>query len=166
MTARKAAKAEWKKTTSTSLTYHDRLHTKDGRVLRSLGVLARLAIPAPAAPRGVLSATVPRGWHAALWFMVAAVAGNGRLVGFGLVLAGASDFLDGYIARRLRAATPRGARLDALADNLLLLSALACLLWLHPKIITTSGALIGAACAVHATSWAAGQANRTIHGNG
>ena len=87
------------------------------------------------------------------------MAGNGRMVGFGLVLAGASDFLDGYIARRLRVATPRGARLDALADNLLLLSALACLLWLHPKIITTSGALIGAACVVHATSWAAGQAN-------
>ena len=91
--------------------------------------------------------------------IAAALAGHGRLVGFGLVLAGATDFLDGHIARSLGAATPRGARLDALADNLLLVSALACLLWLHPEILTTSGALIGVACVVHAASWAAGQVN-------
>jgi len=43
---------------------------------------------------------------------MAALAGNGRLLGFGLLLAGATDFLDGYLARRLSAASPRGARLD------------------------------------------------------
>ncbi len=88
---------------------------------------------------------------------MAALSGNGRLVGFGLLLAGATDFLDGYIARRLGAATPRGARLDALADNLLLPSALAWLLWLHPEILTTSGGLIAATCAVHVASLAVGQ---------
>ena len=93
---------------------------------------------------------------------IAALAGNGRLVGFGLLLAGATDFLDGYIARRLGAATPRGARLDALADNLLLVSALAWLLWLHAEILTTSWALIAAACAVHVASLGAGITRRRL----
>jgi len=83
---------------------------------------------------------------------MAALAGNGRLVGFGLVLAGGTDVLDGYLARRLGAATPRGARLDALADNLLLVSTLAWLVWLHPDILTSSGTLIAAACVVQVTS--------------
>ena len=93
---------------------------------------------------------------------IAALAGNGRLVGFGLLLAGATDFLDGYIARRLGATTPRGARLDALADNLLLASALAWLLWLHPEILTTSWALIAAAGAIHVASLRAGLTRRRL----
>ena len=88
---------------------------------------------------------------------IAALAGNGRLVGFGLLAAGATDVLDGHLARRLGAATPRGAWLDALADNLLLVSALAWLLWLHPDILTTNGALVAAAFAVHIASLAAGR---------
>jgi cardiolipin synthase (CMP-forming) len=87
---------------------------------------------------------------------IAALAGNGRVVGFGLLLAGATDFLDGYLARRLGAASPRGARLDALADNLLLVSAIAWLWWLHPEILTSNAPLIVAACAVHLASLAAG----------
>ena len=93
---------------------------------------------------------------------IAALAGNGRLVGFGLLLAGATDFLDGYIARHIGGATPRGARLDALADNLLLVSALAWLLWLHPEILTTSWALIAAACAVHVASLGTGVPRRRL----
>ena len=88
---------------------------------------------------------------------MAALAGNGRLVGFGLLLAGATDFLDGYLARRLGAATPRGARLDALADNLILVFALVWLFWLHPDVLTTNGPLIAAACTVHVASLAAGR---------
>ena len=88
---------------------------------------------------------------------VAALVGNGRLVGFGLMLAGVSDFLDGFLARRLGAATARGARLDALADNLLLVSTLAWLVGLHPDILTTNGALVAAACAAHAAALVAGQ---------
>ncbi len=93
---------------------------------------------------------------------MAALAGSGRLVGFGLLLAGATDFTDGYIARRLGAATPRGARLDALADNLLLASAPAWLLWLHPEILTTSWALIAAAGAIHVASLRAGLTRRRL----
>jgi len=68
------------------------------------------------------------------------------------VLAGATDFLDGFLARRLGTATASGARLDALADNLLLVSALAWLLWLHPDILATNGALVAAACTMHIAS--------------
>src|SRR5438046_9000260 len=93
---------------------------------------------------------------------IAALAGNGRLVGFGLLLAGATDFLDGYIALPFGGATPRGARLDALADNLLLVSALAWLLWLHPEILTTSWALIATACAVHVASLGTGAPRRRL----
>jgi cardiolipin synthase len=35
-------------------------------------------------------------------------------------IAGASDFLDGFLARRLKAASPAGAYLDPIADKLLL----------------------------------------------
>ena len=42
---------------------------------------------------------------------IAALMGNGRLVGVGLLVAGATDFLDGYLARRLGQASEAGARL-------------------------------------------------------
>jgi len=98
----------------------------------------------------------------------AALAGNGRLVGFGLALAGATDVLDGRLARRLGVATPRGARLDAQADNLLLLSALAWLLWLHPDILKSTGALVATASALQVASMAAGRlrSTRTMHVHG
>jgi phosphatidylglycerophosphate synthase len=100
----------------------------------------------------------------------AALAGNGRLVGFGLVLAGATDVLDGRLARRLGASTPHGARLDALADNLLLVSGLGWLTWLHPDILTTSRALVAVACVLQVASMAAGRLGfaRTmkVHGLG
>jgi phosphatidylglycerophosphate synthase len=87
----------------------------------------------------------------------AALAGNGRLVGLGLVLAGATDVLDGHLARRLKAATQYGARLDALADDLLLVAALGWLLWLYPDILTTSWTIVAAACAVQVASMVAGR---------
>jgi phosphatidylglycerophosphate synthase len=77
-----------------------------------------------------------------LW--AAAVLGNGRVVGLGLLVAGATDFLDGYIARRLKQASARGARLDLLADNLLLISAAVSIELLHPEILRDSSTLIAA----------------------
>jgi phosphatidylglycerophosphate synthase len=77
-----------------------------------------------------------------LW--AAAVLGNGRLVGLGLLVAGATDFLDGYIARRLKQASARGARLDLLADNLLLISAAVSIELLHPEILRENATLIAA----------------------
>jgi phosphatidylglycerophosphate synthase len=77
-----------------------------------------------------------------LW--AAALLGNGRLVALGLLLAGATDFLDGYMARRLDQESSAGARLDSLADNLLLISAMAWIELLHPEILRENTALVAA----------------------
>jgi cardiolipin synthase len=78
-----------------------------------------------------------------LW--LAALAGSGRLVAIGLVLAGLSDALDGYLARRLGQATALGVRLDALADSLLLISAAAWLTILHPALLREGPLLVAVA---------------------
>ena len=73
---------------------------------------------------------------------VAALLGWGRLVGLGLLVAGATDFFDGYIARRLDQESASGARLDSLADNLLLISAMAWIELLHPEILSENTVLV------------------------
>lgn len=83
-----------------------------------------------------------------------AIAGQGRLVGFGLLAAGTTDFLDGYAARRLGVAGPAGARLDAAADNLLLLAAAAWVWHFHPAIVLDNLAL--SAASVYVVSLIAG----------
>ena len=85
-----------------------------------------------------------------LW--IAALLGSGRLVGLGLLAAGATDFLDGYVARRLGHDSPAGARLDALADNLLLVSALAWMELLHPEILRENATLIAVALGLYLAS--------------
>jgi cardiolipin synthase len=60
-----------------------------------------------------------------LW--VLALRGEMTAVGVGLLVAGLTDVLDGHLARRLNVATPAGAALDSLGDNLLAPSAA---LWL------------------------------------
>lgn len=69
---------------------------------------------------------------------IAALAGEGQVAGLGLLLAGATDFLDGRLARRLDVASPRGAQIDAIADGLLLVAASAWLAWLHPEIVSVA----------------------------
>ena len=76
----------------------------------------------------------------ALW--IAAVLGNGLLVGMGLLVAGATDFLDGYLARRLGQESAAGARLDSLADNLLLISAMVWIDLLQPEILSNNLLLV------------------------
>src|SRR6202521_5025575 len=73
---------------------------------------------------------------------VFALLGNGRLVGVGLVVAGATDFFDGYLARRLGQESIAGARLDSLADNLLLISAMAWIELLHPELLSENTLLV------------------------
>ena len=88
-----------------------------------------------------------------LW--VLALLGEGRLLGLGLLLAGATDYLDGLLARRLKQESAAGARLDALADNLLLVSAT---MWpglLYPQILRDNGTLLIATFAAYAASWVA-----------
>ena len=80
------------------------------------------------------------------------LAGQGRLVGAALILAGLTDFLDGYLARRLGQQTAHGAWLDSLADSLLLLAAAASLEILHPRILRENTLLIAATLIVFAAS--------------
>lgn len=89
-----------------------------------------------------------------LWTL--ALLGQGRLVGLGLILAGATDALDGYVARRLGQVTPVGAQLDSLADNLLLPSAAAWLWLLHPEMVTDNAGLLAVALGLYALSLGAG----------
>jgi phosphatidylglycerophosphate synthase len=92
---------------------------------------------------------IPVLWSAALY-------GNGRLVGVGLLVAGATDFLDGYLARRLGQESRSGARLDSLADNLLLISAVAWIQLLHPEILRASTLLVVTAFGLYLASLAVG----------
>jgi phosphatidylglycerophosphate synthase len=85
-----------------------------------------------------------------------ALTGNGRLVGAGLLIAGASDAADGYLARRLGQASARGARLDSLADNLLLVSALFWIVLLHPEVVRDQPVLLGVTSLVYLSSLAVG----------
>ncbi len=87
---------------------------------------------------------------------LAALLGNGRLVGLGLIVAGATDFLDGYVARRLHQESRRGARLDSLADNLLLISAGLWIELLHPEIVRENAVVVAATFVVYMSSIAVG----------
>jgi phosphatidylglycerophosphate synthase len=90
----------------------------------------------------------------AIWF--AALLGNGRLVGVGLLVAGATDFFDGYVARRLGQESAAGARLDSLADNVLLISAMAWIELLHPEILRDNTTLVVATFGFYVASLSAG----------
>jgi phosphatidylglycerophosphate synthase len=89
-----------------------------------------------------------------LW--VPALAGEGGIVGMGLIAAGVTDFLDGYIARTLGQASAAGARLDSIADTLLLVSAAAWIEVLHPEIASDNSTVIGATFVVYGASLAVG----------
>ncbi|WGL17172.1 CDP-diacylglycerol--glycerol-3-phosphate 3-phosphatidyltransferase [Microbulbifer bruguierae] len=74
-------------------------------------------------------------------------------------LAAATDWLDGYIARKLDQSTPFGAFLDPVADKLMVATALVLLVHLHNDIFFTVAAavIIGREIAVSALrEWMAG----------
>jgi phosphatidylglycerophosphate synthase len=87
------------------------------------------------------------------WF---ALLGHGRLVGAGLILAGLTDVLDGFVARRLGQASPAGARLDLIADTVLLLSAAAWIGVLHPEIVRNNTGLVAGAFSTYLAAVAVG----------
>ena len=89
-----------------------------------------------------------------IWWV--ASLGDGRLVALGLLIAGASDFLDGYIARRLKQESTRGARLDSLADNLLLMSAAIWFELLHPEILRENAVVVTVTAGIYLSSLAVG----------
>jgi phosphatidylglycerophosphate synthase len=55
-------------------------------------------------------------------------------VGIGLILAGLTDCLDGFLARRCNRVTAFGSKLDSLADNLLIPSTIVWVFLLRPEI--------------------------------
>jgi phosphatidylglycerophosphate synthase len=109
-------------------------------------------------PRGVRIADVITWMRIALLPIIWSLAllGQGYLVGLGLVLAGITDVLDGYAARRLGQATAAGARLDTIADILLLISATAWIGLLHPEIVTENAPLLAGTLLLYVASLAAG----------
>ena len=81
-----------------------------------------------------------------------AVSGHGRVLAVGLIVAGLTDALDGYVARRLQQASLRGARLDAVADMVVMVSAAAWLGLLHPEVVTDDAPLLIAVGLLYAVS--------------
>ncbi|WP_319370786.1 CDP-alcohol phosphatidyltransferase family protein [uncultured Ilyobacter sp.] len=55
---------------------------------------------------------------------------------FGFILCGITDFLDGFLARKLNQITEIGSRLDSWADNFLLISGILWTVMLMPEIFT------------------------------
>src|SRR5689334_21476078 len=89
-----------------------------------------------------------------------ALGGAGVLVGLGLVAAGLTDALDGYVARRTGRQSVRGARLDAVADIALMLSGAAWLELLHPQIAAESWPILVATAILYGLSLLAGSVDR------
>jgi len=71
-----------------------------------------------------------------LW--VFAVMNLSFFIGLGLIVAGLTDFLDGFMARRLNQVTAFGSQLDSIADNLLFQSVIVWVLILRLEIITNN----------------------------
>jgi phosphatidylglycerophosphate synthase len=84
-----------------------------------------------------------------------ALSGHNQIVGIGLVVAAVSDAVDGYLARRMRSASVRGARLDAIADSVLMLSTGAWIAILHPTLVAGGWPLLATAGVLYASSTAA-----------
>lgn len=74
-----------------------------------------------------------------VWWLVQA---NWSAALLTFVLAGVSDWLDGYLARRLQLQSEIGALLDPLADKAMMLAASAMLLWLELIPWWLGGAII------------------------
>jgi phosphatidylglycerophosphate synthase len=85
-----------------------------------------------------------------------AIAGQGQIVGVGLIAAGVTDALDGHLARRTGSHSARGARLDAVADIALMLSAAAWLELLHPQIAAENWPILAVTAGVYGLSLLAG----------
>jgi cardiolipin synthase len=89
-----------------------------------------------------------------LWWF--AFLGQGPIVGIGLLLAGFTDVLDGFLARRSGQESPAGATLDIVADTLLLLSAAVWIGLLHPEIARDNAGLVAGTLSIYIASVAVG----------
>lgn len=75
-----------------------------------------------------------------------------------LLLALATDMVDGFLARRLGIATEVGARLDSYADLALFLTTPVCLAWLFPAVLWAHRYLLGGLVGVYLLACVAGYA--------
>ena len=91
-----------------------------------------------------------------LW---AALQGSGRLACLALLVAGATDILDGYVSRRTKSQSRFGRRLDSTADSVVLIATSAALVIMHPAILNDSWPLLTAAAILYPLS--AGAPRRT-----
>lgn len=66
-----------------------------------------------------------------------------------------TEWLDGFLARRLHVSSAVGARLDTIADAVFYWSLLIALVMLRPKLIAAEGVWIAAAIGSYAISWLA-----------
>jgi phosphatidylglycerophosphate synthase len=89
-----------------------------------------------------------------IWWQ--ALLGRGPLVGLGLVLAGMTDILDGFLARRLGQESQKGAQLDSIADILLLVSTVGWIELLHPEVARENPALVAGPFSVYLVSLTVG----------
>jgi cardiolipin synthase len=83
------------------------------------------------------------------WF---ALLGQGGIVAIGLLIAGGTDMLDGFAARRTGSESPAGATRDLIADTLLLLSAAAWIGLLHPEVVRDNVALLAGSLSIYLAS--------------
>ena len=73
-------------------------------------------------------------------------------VGAGLIAAGLTDVLDGYIARRRGLVTAYGSRLDSIADTLVVISVVGWVLLLRPEIFTRHELIVSVWIAAEASA--------------
>ena len=73
-------------------------------------------------------------------------------VGAGLIAAGLTDALDGYIARRRGLVTAYGSRLDSIADTLVVISVVGWVLLLRPEIFTRHELIVSVWIAAEASA--------------
>ncbi len=89
-----------------------------------------------------------------LW--VLALRGEAAYVGIGVVVAWITDALDGFLARRLEAATPLGSHFDSIADALLFVSALCWIALLYPEFVREQAVPLAVWAAIGGASYLVG----------
>lgn len=74
-----------------------------------------------------------------LWIF--ATLGLNKIVGIGVLLGGASDAIDGFIARRMNLESDFGSKFDSIADQFLQLSTIAWIFMLQPEVFSENPTL-------------------------